>query len=276
VAGIVGFDRSAATIAALTVVGLAVFLTIRNEAFASPDLFFVVRVVLSFAVAVLGATIPGFLEIGWKGSGLAIRAGGAFALFVLTFVYTPASIQGRSDAERAMEAQQHAELLQGQGELLRGNQQILAVIAREKGCPARDAAGRAAPHGGGGCSGRGGRGAAAGQGRRVYRAACRVGTAAAVSKPNAAAARARAQALLDEGDFASARAVLAEGRADLRARREETAREEADLASEEARVARLSLRYRDAAALYAEGSGLGGVRPRGGLGPHDGRGGRAL
>jgi hypothetical protein len=37
----------------------------------------------------LGATIPGFLQVGWKGSGLAVRAGGALALFVLTFVYTP-------------------------------------------------------------------------------------------------------------------------------------------------------------------------------------------
>jgi hypothetical protein len=83
------FDRIAATLAALVVVGLAVFLLVRNEPIASPQLFFVVRVVLSFSVAVLGATIPGFLEIGWRGSGLAIRAGGALALFVLTFVYTP-------------------------------------------------------------------------------------------------------------------------------------------------------------------------------------------
>lgn len=52
------------------------------------------RVVLSFATAVLGATIPGFLEIGWKGTGLAIRAGGALALFVLTFLYTPDLVAG--------------------------------------------------------------------------------------------------------------------------------------------------------------------------------------
>jgi hypothetical protein len=90
------FDRIAATLAALVVVGLAVFLLVRNEPIASPQLFFVVRVVLSFAVAVLGATIPGFLEIGWKGSGLAIRAGGALALFVLTFVYTPDLVPGQT------------------------------------------------------------------------------------------------------------------------------------------------------------------------------------
>jgi hypothetical protein len=67
---------------------------VRNEALASPQLFFALRVVLSFATAVLGATIPGFLDIGWKGSGLALRAGGALALFVLTFVYTPDLAQG--------------------------------------------------------------------------------------------------------------------------------------------------------------------------------------
>jgi hypothetical protein len=83
------FDRIAATCAALVIVGLAVFLLIRNQEIADPRLFFVLRVVLSFSTAVLGATIPGFLEVGWSGSGLAVRAGGALALFVLTFLYTP-------------------------------------------------------------------------------------------------------------------------------------------------------------------------------------------
>src|SRR5712671_2264903 len=83
------FDRIAATCAALVVVGLAVFLLVRNEEIADPRLFFVLRVVVSFATATLGATIPGFLELGWSGRGLAIRAGGALALFVLTFLYTP-------------------------------------------------------------------------------------------------------------------------------------------------------------------------------------------
>lgn len=83
------FDRVAATMAALIVVGLAVFLLVRNEPIADPKLFFVLRVVLSFSAAVLGATIPGFLDLRWSGGGLAIRAGGALALFVLTFVYTP-------------------------------------------------------------------------------------------------------------------------------------------------------------------------------------------
>ena len=82
-------DRIAALLAAMVIVGLAVFLLVRNEAIVDPRLFFVLRVVLSFSMAVLGATIPGFLHLKWTGGGLAIRAGGAVALFALTFMYTP-------------------------------------------------------------------------------------------------------------------------------------------------------------------------------------------
>jgi hypothetical protein len=85
----VPFDRVAATLAAIVIVGLAVFLLVRNTPISDPKLFFVLRVVLSFSAATLGATIPGFLNVSWSGGGLAVRAGGALALFVLTFVYTP-------------------------------------------------------------------------------------------------------------------------------------------------------------------------------------------
>jgi hypothetical protein len=76
------------------IVGLAVFLLIRNQPIADPRLFLVLRVVVSFSVAALGAIIPRFLELGWRGQGLAIRAGGSLALFVLTFVYTPDLVTG--------------------------------------------------------------------------------------------------------------------------------------------------------------------------------------
>ena len=91
------FDRIAATCAALVIVGLAVFLLIRNQPIADPRLFLVLRVVVSFSAATLGATIPGFLELGWRGRGLAMRAGGALALFVLTFVYTPDLVTERAE-----------------------------------------------------------------------------------------------------------------------------------------------------------------------------------
>jgi hypothetical protein len=83
------FDRIAATCAALVVVGLALFLLIRNQPIADPKLFFVLRVVLSFSAATLGATIPGFLNVGWSRGGLIMRAGGTLALFLLTFLFAP-------------------------------------------------------------------------------------------------------------------------------------------------------------------------------------------
>ena len=83
------FDRIAAACAALVIVGLVVFLLIRNEEIVDARLFFALRLVLSFGAAVLGATIPGFLSVGWSGGGLTVRAGGALALFVLTYLYTP-------------------------------------------------------------------------------------------------------------------------------------------------------------------------------------------
>ena len=95
------FDRVAATLAALVIVGLMVFLLIRNEPIADPRLFFGLRLVLSLSAATLGASIPGFLNVNWSGGGLVVRAGGALALFVLTFVFTPDLVtdQGRSGAQ---------------------------------------------------------------------------------------------------------------------------------------------------------------------------------
>jgi hypothetical protein len=82
-------DRIAALFSGLLMFALVAFLLIRNQPIASPQLFFALRVVLSLLAGILGATIPGFLNLKWSGGGFVIRAGGALALFVLTFVYTP-------------------------------------------------------------------------------------------------------------------------------------------------------------------------------------------
>lgn len=94
--GGLSFDR-AATVAALVIVGLAVFLLVRNAPVASPQLFFVLQVVLSSSAAVLGATIfgrAGFLDLKWSGSGLVVRAGSAMTLFVFTFLCTDVLAKG--------------------------------------------------------------------------------------------------------------------------------------------------------------------------------------
>jgi hypothetical protein len=83
------FEKLVAYFAAATVVGGSLYLIIRNEPFADQNLVVLARTILSFSMAVLGATIPGFLKLSWKGGGLLVRAGGALALFVLTFTYTP-------------------------------------------------------------------------------------------------------------------------------------------------------------------------------------------
>jgi small GTP-binding protein len=65
------------------------YLLIRNDPIADPNLVVVVRTILSLVVALFGATIPGMLRVDFSAKGLTIRAIGALALFVLTFVFTP-------------------------------------------------------------------------------------------------------------------------------------------------------------------------------------------
>jgi len=74
---------------AVFIVGFVLYLVERNQAFASPDLARALRIILSLAIGILGATIPGFLNVGYKVGGLVIRAGGALALFVITFFGSP-------------------------------------------------------------------------------------------------------------------------------------------------------------------------------------------
>lgn len=83
------FERKTAIVSAVGVVILIAFLLVRNEPFADANLVVLARIILSTGVATIGATVPGFLQIGWKTKGLFIRAGGALALFVLSFVLTP-------------------------------------------------------------------------------------------------------------------------------------------------------------------------------------------
>lgn len=83
------WEKLLAYVAAFVALALVAFVVIRNEPFASPNIVVLLRTILSLSVAVLGATIPGFLNITWERGGLLIRAGGALALFLLTFLFTP-------------------------------------------------------------------------------------------------------------------------------------------------------------------------------------------
>lgn len=68
---------------------LASILLLRNKPIADPTLAVVLRSLTSIGVASIGAAIPGFMHISLSLRGVAIRAGGALALFLLTFMFTP-------------------------------------------------------------------------------------------------------------------------------------------------------------------------------------------
>ena len=87
------WEKIVAFACACLVLLLVLFVVLRNEAFSDPNQVILLRIVLSFSVATLGAVIPGFLHVGITGKGAIIRAGGALALFVITFFFTPAVIQ---------------------------------------------------------------------------------------------------------------------------------------------------------------------------------------
>lgn len=83
----------AVAMAALIIVAV-LYLVVRNQPFADPNLVIILRIVLSIAAGILGATIPGFLHVQWSGGGFVIRAAGALALFVITFFGSPSVIPG--------------------------------------------------------------------------------------------------------------------------------------------------------------------------------------
>jgi len=91
-------ERLFALIAAAGIILLVAYLVIRNQPFADPNLVVLTRTILSLGIAILGGTIPGFLNIGWNVKGISIRAGGALALFALTFLLTPSVLPMLKDA----------------------------------------------------------------------------------------------------------------------------------------------------------------------------------
>ncbi len=82
------WERVVALSAALLWFGLVGFLVVRNQSL-DANLVVLVRVILSLMAGVLGAMIPGILLVGIHGPGFKIRAGGALALFVISYFFTP-------------------------------------------------------------------------------------------------------------------------------------------------------------------------------------------
>lgn len=82
-------ERMIAIGAAVTCLGVLAYLLVRGEPFADPNLAVIARIFMSLAAAIFGSTISGFLTLSWSKPGLVVRAGGALALFLITFWGTP-------------------------------------------------------------------------------------------------------------------------------------------------------------------------------------------
>jgi hypothetical protein len=81
--------------------GLAALATVLWLAFRGSELteqqFEILRIVLALAGGGVGAVIPGFLDLNLKSGGkLALRAGGALAVFVVLYFWSPARWQPAS------------------------------------------------------------------------------------------------------------------------------------------------------------------------------------
>jgi hypothetical protein len=82
------WEKICAVVAASWIIALASYLIIRNQPL-EDNAAVLMRILVSMGVAIFGAVIPGFIKVDLTWKGVAIRAGGALALFVLTFFFTP-------------------------------------------------------------------------------------------------------------------------------------------------------------------------------------------
>jgi hypothetical protein len=97
------WEKITAFVVAVVVVGVGLVIVVRGEEIPARN-FVLLRIMLSFALAVLGAVIPGFLHVGLTWKGVVIRAFGACALFVITYFFTPAVIPTEGGKNGAPEA----------------------------------------------------------------------------------------------------------------------------------------------------------------------------
>src|SRR5271165_598191 len=78
-------------------IGVVLWLAFRAETLTEQQ-FEILRVVLALACGGVGAVIPGFLDVSMKaGAKLALRAGGALAVFVVLYFWSPAHWQPSHD-----------------------------------------------------------------------------------------------------------------------------------------------------------------------------------
>lgn len=82
-------ERLIAIAAGVAILIFGMLLVWRNQPISDANLVIISRILFAICAAVIGATVPGFIDLSWKGVGLSIRAGGALALFVLVYLANP-------------------------------------------------------------------------------------------------------------------------------------------------------------------------------------------
>lgn len=93
------WEKITAVAVAFFIVGLISFLVIRDRPFSDLNFVIFVRILLSLSCSILGAVVPRFLQVDMRKKGLVIRAGGALALFITTFFFTPSVISSTQKPE---------------------------------------------------------------------------------------------------------------------------------------------------------------------------------
>jgi len=87
-------------------IGVVLWLAFRGQNL-NEQQFEILRIVLALAGGGVGAVIPGFLDVSMKaGAKLALRAGGALAVFVVLYFWSPAHWASSSPAATTACAQQ--------------------------------------------------------------------------------------------------------------------------------------------------------------------------
>ena len=116
-----GWERVVCVLTAIGIILLIGFLAVRNEPFRDPNLVVLVRIILSLAAGIIGGTWTGFIRLEWNVKGVLIRAGGAFALCLVTYFFSPTVLPSSAP---------DAELKKAYEELQRKSEATEAAIGR--------------------------------------------------------------------------------------------------------------------------------------------------
>jgi hypothetical protein len=110
---------------------LGVAVVVKNP---TPLLITVVKIVIALAGAGVAATIPGFLNVEMAPSaGIAVRAGGAIAVFVLVFFFVPAGLIAGVEATPPPPTDHHNIVTRGCGLQFKQRDALLPIRAGKEG-----------------------------------------------------------------------------------------------------------------------------------------------